>query len=209
MTTESRVGLSLLPRLFAGERVLYSRSWLWAASGKSLPSYRISFSLPLVQEMGLCITDKRVLLPCWLFRLIRFEWAAWFDVKDANADQDRVNGVSVGRAPLLGPYLQLVTYNPVRHWWRSCEARIRLFMKNPEPLCRLLQEQLGVPAPGREPAAPPNGGPATPVGSRAGPEGRPSVSRFLDVSRKASRSGICRERMTVPFSERGSLFGAR
>jgi hypothetical protein len=163
MRTESQVSLSLLPRLFTGEKILHCQPWLWAASGKSLPSYRVSLSLPLVQEMGLYVTDRRVLLCGWLFRLIRFEWAAWFPGKGGSADQDSVTEVSVGRSPLLGRYLQLVTYDPVEHWWRSREARVRLFMKNPEPLCRILTEALQGAASGGRQFAPPNGGPATPA----------------------------------------------
>jgi hypothetical protein len=142
MKTESQVSLSLLPRLSAGEKVLHYQPWLWVSSGKSLPSYRVSVSLPLVQEMGLYVTDRRVVLFGWLFRLIRWEWAAWFAGKDERADHDSITEIFVGRSPLLGRYLQIKTYDPVKHWWRSREARIRLFMKDPEPLRRILTEAL-------------------------------------------------------------------
>lgn len=176
MKTESKVSLNLLPRLLAGERVLHCQPWLWAASGMSLPSYRVSLSLPLVQEMGLYVTDRRVLLSCWLFRLIRLEWAAWLVRKDESADQDSIKEVSVGRSPLLGRYLQLVTYDPVKHWWRSREARVRLFMKNPEPLFRFLTEALRGATPGSEQAAAPNGGPGTAAGNSGAAEGPPLLN---------------------------------
>jgi len=142
MKTESSVSFHLLPRLLAGERVIHCQSWLWVAPTKSLPSYRVSVSLPLLQEMGCYLTDRRLLLTCWLFRLVRFDWVAWFGRREDGAERDSIKEVSVGRSPILGRYLQIVTCNPVKHWWRSCEGRIRLFMENPEPLNRWLTEAL-------------------------------------------------------------------
>lgn len=157
MATELKVSLNLPARLLAGERVLYFKPIVWAASAKSLPSYRLSFSLPLLQEMGLCITDRRIFLPCWLFRLFRFEWAAWFTGEDHTADQDHLETVAVGRNAFLGPYLEIITCNPVEHWWRGPKARIRLFMKNPEPVRRLICEALGPTAPKDAPSGPAKG----------------------------------------------------
>ena len=150
MATELKVSLNLPPRLLAGEKVLHLKPMVWAASGKSVPSYRVSLSLPLIQEMGLYVTDRRVLLPCWLLRLVRLEWSAWFTEEDKTADQDHLETVAVGRSAFLGPYLELITCNPVAHWWRSRKARIRLFMKSPEPVCRLIFEALGPTTPSSE-----------------------------------------------------------
>ena len=157
MATELKVSLNLPARLLAGERVLYFKPIVWAASARSLPSYRLSFSLPLLQEMGLYITDRRIFLPCWLFRLFRFEWAAWFTWEDHTADQDHLETVAVGRNAFLGPYLEIITCNPVGHWWRGPKARIRLFMKNPEPVCRLISEALRPATPRCEPDGAANG----------------------------------------------------
>ena len=156
MKMGSNFSLNLFPRFLAGERVLHCQPWLWASSGKSLPSYRVSLSFPFVHEMGLCLTDRRVLLSCCLFRLIRVEWTAWLGSRAASADGDSIKEVSVGRSSWLGRYLQLVTYDPVEHWWRSREARIRFFMKNPEPLCRLIAEALEKATSGSEQSAAPN-----------------------------------------------------
>ena len=142
MTTGLKVRAGLLPPLQVGESVLYSRPCVWIASGKSFPSYRVTFSLPFIQEMGLYVTNRRVLLPYWLLRLVRLDWAAWFRGNDRAGDQDQIEEVSVGRSLLLGPYLQLTTCNPVGHWWRSRTARIRLYMKEPEPVCNLISERL-------------------------------------------------------------------
>ena len=140
----------MLPRLEPGEKVLYFKSILWAVTGKSLPSYRASFSCPPIQEMGLYVTDRRVFLPGWVLRIFRVEWMAWFAETHKIADRDYVEAVSVGRNRLFGPYLELITCNPVQHWWRSRKARIRLFLKSPEPVCRLITETLAPTNPGSE-----------------------------------------------------------
>jgi hypothetical protein len=157
MATARKVSLNLPPRLLAGEKMLHFKPMVWAISGKSLPSYRVSLSLPLIQEVGLCVTDRRVLLTCWLLRLIRFEWSAWFTGEDKTADQDHLETIAVGRSAFLGPYLELITSNPVVHWWRSRKARIRLYMKSPELVRPLISEVLGPTTPSSEPDGAANG----------------------------------------------------
>ncbi len=142
METHSPAGLSLSPRFLAGEAVLYSKSFVWAVSGKSFPSYRVSIVLPPIQEMALYVTNRRVLLPCWMFRLVRFEWMAWFARADAAADQDCIQTASVGRTRFLGPYLELITSKSAQHRWRSATARIRIYVSDPETPCRLISEAL-------------------------------------------------------------------
>ena len=150
MRTESNISLSLSPRLEPGEKVLYFKPIVWVASGSSLPSFRVALSIPPIQEMGLYVTNRRVVLPAWVLRLFRVEWTACFGEVDQAADHDFVERVSVGRNRLFGPYLELITCNPVEHWWRSRKARIRLFMKSPELLCRLISEALGPTTPTSE-----------------------------------------------------------
>jgi hypothetical protein len=148
VNTEPTLGLTIPPRLFPGERVLYFQPWLRAVTSKSLPSYRIAPGIPVLEEMALYVTDRRLLLAAWLMRLVRFEWSAWFGNQDESADRDWIREVSVGRSSLLGRYVQLVTYDPVKHWYRSLQAQVRFFVKDPDSLYRLLSERLGAPAPG-------------------------------------------------------------
>jgi len=134
------VGFALLPRLLPGERILYCKPWIWAVSGKSLPSYRVSLMIPLVQEAGLYVTDRRILLPCFVFRLVVLEFVAWFESEDESRGEERVREVCTGRSCLLGPYLEIVTHTAVKHWFRSPDARIRVFMGDPEPVCSIISE---------------------------------------------------------------------
>ena len=137
-----RVSLNLLPRLRTGEKVLYFKPWIWAASAKSLPSYRIFFIIPIVQEAGLYVTDRRVLIVYTLFRLVALEFSAWFEGKAESDDRERVKDVNVGRHSLCGSYLELLTYNPTKFRLRSHECRIRYYMSDPEPIYRAISEAM-------------------------------------------------------------------
>jgi len=107
--------------------------------------------------MGLYITDRRILLPVWVLRIFRVEWMAWYAGRDETLDADYLESVAVGRNAFFGTYLELITWNPVEHWWCSRKARIRLFMRNPEPVCRVITEALAPIIPGSGPDGPTNG----------------------------------------------------
>jgi hypothetical protein len=128
----------LSPPLQSGEKNLYFKPIVWAVSAKSLPSYRISVSCPLLLQIGLLVTDRRVVLTCRVLGFFRLDWTAWF--AETNSREDHLETVSTGCNRLFGPYLELSTRNPVRHWWRSSMARIRVCMKDPESIRRLISE---------------------------------------------------------------------
>lgn len=127
-----RIKFNVLPSIGAEERVLYFKNWLWAASGKSLPSYRLFFSLPPLWEAGFYVTDRRVLLMSHVLRLFTFEISQWYQGADAADDEEFVRSTRVGRHRVLGPFLEVVSHNPVKRWYRSHELRIRFFIRNPE-----------------------------------------------------------------------------
>lgn len=137
------VSLVLLPRFEPGERVLQSKGWIWAAVGKSLPAYRISISIPIIVESGLYVTPHRLVFVTLLFRLVLFQASVWFDGDEASAGHETVRSAACGRDRLFGPYLEIITENTARHWWRSHQVRLRLYMTKPELLEGSIQEALG------------------------------------------------------------------
>jgi hypothetical protein len=129
-----RVSISLMPRLLPGERVLSTRQWIWAASGKSLPSYRLFFLLPPIQEAGIYVSDRRILLVTYLFRIFAFEASLWFPRCAASEVDEVVQSVTAGKMPIAGRYIEIISKDPVRHWYRSPQSRIRLFVRDPQSL---------------------------------------------------------------------------
>ena len=134
--------LNPLPSLMTGEKVLFFKGWLWAASAKSLPIYRWAFSLPPLVDIGLYVTDRRVLLAGHLCRLLTHQFCLWFDGSHNIPDTDSITDISLGKSPIIGPYIEIVSQIPAKRWYRSRRLRIRLFMRNPQSVYRILSEAI-------------------------------------------------------------------
>lgn len=135
-----RYRFDLTPGLLPGETVLAVRRWLWRGSFRSLPSYRAFFSLPPLWEVGLYITDRRVLIVSHLFRLVTTEFSQWYQGKADPDDHDIIREARVGRSPLGGTFLEIISHNRRRRWWRSPKARMRLFLPNAESVGCVVRE---------------------------------------------------------------------
>lgn len=137
-----RTSINLLPSLRAGEKVLFLKRWVWVGSVKSLPTYRWWPSLPPIVEHGLYVTDRRVLHVFHIFRLLTQELSQWFESKGEPGDDELLKDVRGGRSLLLGPYLDIVSESLVKRWWRSPRCRLRLFMRSPESVRRIISEAM-------------------------------------------------------------------
>ncbi len=135
-----RCRFDLTPGLLPGERVLVVRRWVWAGSFRSLPSYRVFFSLPPLWEVGLYITDHRLLVVSYLFRLLTTEFSQWYEGKADPGDHDIIQEARVGRSSIGGSFLEIISDNPKRRWWRSSKARIRLFMGDADSTYRVISQ---------------------------------------------------------------------
>ena len=129
-----------LPAFQPGETVLHCKKWLWAISCKSLPSYRLFFSLPPLWEAGLYVTDRRIVLMAHAFRLLTQEFSIWFRRTTGGKDPELFKSVSTGCGRWSGSYLELISEDPRTHWYRSRELRLRLFLRNPGALEHLICE---------------------------------------------------------------------
>ncbi len=131
---------NLLPELLPGERVMHFKKWVWGISSKSLPTYRLFFSLPPLWEAGLYVTNRRVVLMVHCFRLLTQEFSLWFRGKTRGDDAELFKAVSTGQCRWSGSYLELVSEDPKPHWYRSCKLRLRLFMCHPQVLEQIINE---------------------------------------------------------------------
>ena len=66
------IRISVDTPLVAGETVLCARRDVRVGSALSLPSYRLFFTLPPLLEVGLLVTDQRVVLQGLCLRLLSF-----------------------------------------------------------------------------------------------------------------------------------------
>jgi hypothetical protein len=130
--------LNMLPEFMPGERIHHFHKWLWAVSSKSPPTFRVSSSLPLIQEIGFYVTDRRITLVGNAFRLLFQQFDIWFPGKVLGRDPEIFKAVSTGRNSLFGDYLEILSEDPKPHWYRSRELRLRLFLRDPGRLERLI-----------------------------------------------------------------------
>jgi hypothetical protein len=137
-----RLRFNLLPTLQPGEKVLFVKKWVSFCTGLSYPSYRWGFSIPPIMELGLIITDRRVLNIAYVFRIMSQEFNQWYDGKEASKDTEFIKEVRTGRHWLCGSYLEIVSENSKQQRFRSKRARIRIYMRNPESICRTITEAM-------------------------------------------------------------------
>lgn len=128
---------NMLPALQPDEKVLSFKKWVWGVSAKSLPTYRLFFSLPPLWEAGFYVTDRRILVLVHIFRLLTQQMSLWRVDSTPGQDEDTIQRVSIGRNRLLGTFLEIVSVSPTKHWYRSEELRLRFYMRNPDTVRRI------------------------------------------------------------------------
>jgi|SRR3972149_1428066 len=134
---------NMFPALREGETVLLFKKWVWLLTAKSLPSYRVFFSLPPLWEAGLYITNQRVLLVANVFRLLTQEVSLWYTGQAPADGDDQVTRLELGHSSLLGPFLEVISTSTEKHWFRSADAKLRLYMREAEVAHQLLAGFLG------------------------------------------------------------------
>jgi cytidylate kinase len=93
-------------------------------------------------DQGFYVTDRRVLLVGYMFRVLKFEYSLWFEEAGVPDNNDIVKEVNVRKSRIAGPYLEIVAESPVKQWLRSRQATIHIFMRNPEPVRKIIAEAM-------------------------------------------------------------------
>jgi len=125
--------------LVAGETVLSARQAVYVGSAFSWPSYRLFFSLPPLLEVGLLVTDQRVILHGLCLRLVAQVQSLWFA---GDASREQLESVSVRRVPMAGDVLEVHSIESARRWYRSQRMRLRLFVRDAGEVAEIIERQL-------------------------------------------------------------------
>jgi hypothetical protein len=88
------------------------------------------------------VTDRRALVVTHAFFGLAAQSAQWFEVRGDRVDAEHVREVRVGRSRLCGPFLDIVSEDPVRRWWRRPLLRVRLYMRDPERVRRAIADAM-------------------------------------------------------------------
>ncbi len=129
-----RLRFASAPEFLPDETVLHSKPFCRFISVKALPTYRLFLPLPPLWSTGLYITNRRFFLVVHLFGCVTQECSAWYPGKGPPTDPEVVHVIRVGVLRLLGPYLEVITYNPKRRcrWLCAPKMRWRFYVTDPD-----------------------------------------------------------------------------
>lgn len=119
------------PLLAPGETLRLHASSVRGAVARSGPTFRATTSIPLIQDIDLFITDRRVIVRAELFLgLFDADYVAWLPGEFASTDADILRSASVDEQRVLGPSLVLVATTGRPSLWRGPELRLQIFLPN-------------------------------------------------------------------------------
>jgi len=128
------LSLSPFPLFEPGERILAVRRYIRGVCGKSWPTYRCHFTLPPVFDVGLYVTDRRIIIVMHILRLLFGQVSQWFPGTSPEKEEV-IKEISIGKSWLMGSYLEIVSEAHRRYYWpwcRSRQLRMRCYMKSPD-----------------------------------------------------------------------------
>jgi len=110
-----------------GERILAHVDGIRATLAKSPPALRGSVGIPLVQEISLSVTSRRVVVRAELFLgLFDADFCAWYEA-DAEGKREVLRGAALREDGVLGPSLELHTERERPGRLRSRSLALRLW----------------------------------------------------------------------------------
>ena len=119
------------PTLAPGETLRLHASSVRGVVGRTGPTFRATTSIPLIQDIDLFITDRRVIIRAELFLgLFDADYVAWLPGAFAAAGADTLTSASAEEQRVLGPSLVLVATTARPSLWRGPELRLQLFLPN-------------------------------------------------------------------------------
>lgn len=140
------------PNLHSNEVLLISLPSIGLALYKSGINYRAMPTLPLIQDIGLFITNHRAILRGEIFMsLYDKDIDFWFPDHAPSADSEIITAVQFGHSSVAGDSLKISTRSEKEHFLRAKDAEFQIFVKHaqdllqhfPAALVRPLAEDLG------------------------------------------------------------------
>jgi hypothetical protein len=130
--------------LLSGERVVQELKSFRLITSKSLPSYRIGWSIPFLWRVSLRITNKSCHATVRILGFMTQEIRMWYPGKNPEGDPETVTGVHSGMG-FFGPYLEIRSHSPKRRaWWLwSPDLTLHFYQKEPECLEAAIVKQMG------------------------------------------------------------------
>ena len=119
------------PPLDSGEALRFHAPAIKGAVARTGPSFRATVSIPVIQDLDLFITDRRILVRAELFLgLIEADYVAWFPGATRPAEADSLSGAYLTPDGPLGPHLTLVARTGRTSPLRGPELKLALYLPN-------------------------------------------------------------------------------
>jgi hypothetical protein len=116
------------PELLPGETIRFQSASVRAAMAHSGPSHRGTASIPLVQDILLYLTDRRLIVRAEIFMgLFDSDFVAWFPASASGQRGDVLRSARALEVPVLGAGLEILTENERPHLLRGRGMRLQLF----------------------------------------------------------------------------------
>jgi len=129
--------------LLPGERVVQQVQSFRLITSKSLPSYRIGWSIPFLWRVSLRVTNRGCRATSRILGFMTQEIRMWYPGRNPEGDPETITGVRSGTG-LFGPYLEIRSHSPKRRaWWLwSPDLTLRFYLKNPDVIEAAIFEQM-------------------------------------------------------------------
>ena len=115
------------------EEVLFEIKRIRLCSCLSWPNYRISFSLPLLFRQDLYITNKRVIHTFRVLFFFKQDFSQYY-LPYNTVSKDVIKNVRADKN-IFGRYLEINSICESSPWYRSDNARIRIYIPTAQTVC--------------------------------------------------------------------------
>lgn len=119
------------PPLESGEALRFHAPAIKGAVARTGPTFRATVSIPVIQDLDLFITDRRIIVRAELFLgLFESDYVAWFPGATRPAGADLLSAVYLTPDGPLGPHLTLVAQTGRPSLLRGPELKLALYLAN-------------------------------------------------------------------------------
>ncbi|MGQ0553232.1 MAG: hypothetical protein ACT4PU_08420 [Planctomycetota bacterium] len=131
------------PTLESGEALRLHAPAIKGAVARTGPTFRATVSVPVIQDLDLFITDRRIIVRAELFLgLFESDYIAWFAGANRPAEADSLSAAYLTPDGPMGPHLTLVAQTGRPSLLRGPELKLTLYMPNAVAAARALPPDL-------------------------------------------------------------------
>lgn len=117
------------PTLDSGEALRFHAPAIQGAVARSGPTFRATVSIPVIQDLDLFITDRRIIVRAELFLgLFEADYIAWFPGATRPAEADVLTAATLTADGPMGPHLNLVARTARPSLLRGPELELALYL---------------------------------------------------------------------------------